>query len=125
MISAIAIAFGLAAAGMLATPYAPPQQQQGSWGTVSGASSLNLRTCAGTKCARIAAMPFGARVFIDGATAGWYHVSYSGVPGYASAHYISTAALPLPSRRTYTPPPAPAGGSAGAAPPSAGPGYGY
>jgi len=72
-----------------------------AWGTVTGASALNLRACASVQCARVAVMPYGARVWIDGSTGGWYHLNYNGASGYASGRYISTTTALAP------PPPPP------------------
>jgi uncharacterized protein YraI len=90
-----------------------PQIASAAWGTVTGASALNLRTCASVNCARVAAMPYGAQVWIDGSSGGWYHVTYNGVSGYASGNYISTttAMIPPPVQppvyRAPPPPPPP------------------
>ena len=70
---------------------APQVAHSGSSGVVMGAAALNLRSCADTTCPRVAVIPGGAGVSIDGASGGWYHVSYKGAVGYASAHYISTS----------------------------------
>jgi uncharacterized protein YraI len=85
-----------------------------AWGTVTGASALNLRSCASVNCAKVAVMPYGARVWIDGSTGGWYHLTYNGVAGYASGRYISTTTTmippPPPTYRAPPPPPPPTWG---------------
>jgi len=111
------LAFGAATAlGIVAIPGIAAA----AWGTVTGASALNLRSCASVNCARVAVMPYGARVWIDGSTGGWYHLTYNGVAGYASGRYITTTTAmmppppPPPSYRappppSYRPPPPPSG----------------
>ena len=82
------LAIGAATAlGVLAVP----QVASAAWGTVTGASTLNLRSCASVTCPRVAVMPYGARVWISGSQGGWYYLTYNGVPGYASGRYITTA----------------------------------
>jgi hypothetical protein len=70
---------------------AVPQIAAAAWGTVT-ASALNLRSCASASCAKVTALPAGARVWIDGSVGGWYHLTYNGVAGYAYGRYISTGA---------------------------------
>ena len=70
---------------------AAPQLASAASGTVT-ASVLNLRSCASVGCATVMAIPAGARVSIDGATGGWYHLTYNGVSGYASSRYVYTGA---------------------------------
>ena len=96
-----ALATGAAVLGMLAMP----QIAEAAWGQVTGASALNLRTCPSVSCARLVAMPYGARVWIDGATGGWYHLNYGGIQGYASGRYIATAPAALPPVVRRPPPP--------------------
>ena len=98
------LAIGAAAAlGVLAVP----QMAAAAWGTVTGASALNLRACASASCARVAVMPYGARVWIDGTQGGWYHLTYNGIPGYASGRYITTAMAGGPPVYHGGPPPPP------------------
>jgi len=102
-----AMAVGAVAAGMLAVP----QVAQANWGQVANASALNLRACPSAACAKIAVMPRGAPVWINGVSGGWYQVVYNGVTGYASGRYIVAAAIvptyPNYVVRTLPPPPPP------------------
>lgn len=86
----------LVIAAAFAAMLAMPQVAEAAWGYVTGASALNLRTCASVRCARITAMPYGARVWITGSTGGWYQLNYNGVVGYASGRYVSTAVAAAP-----------------------------
>jgi uncharacterized protein YraI len=118
-----ALAIGIAAAAMMATP----QGAHASWGVVTGAAALNLRSCASASCPRLTAMPNGAQVWIDGVSGGWYHVTYNGVVGYASARYISTGGS-VPAPVVKRPQPTYSGGSSGggsSGSSSGGGGYGY
>ncbi len=83
--------FGAMVLGIAAMMAAPHAGYAGSSGIVTGTAVLNLRSCADVSCARIAVMPSGAQVSVDGASGSWYHVSYNGTLGYASAGYISTS----------------------------------
>lgn len=86
----------LAAAALLAAMLVVPQIAEAAWGYVTGASALNLRTCASVSCARITSMPYGARVWIMGSTGGWYQLNYNGAVGYASGRYVSTGVAAPP-----------------------------
>jgi uncharacterized protein YraI len=74
---------------MAAMMAAPSAVYAGSAGIVTGTSALSLRSCASVTCARLAVIPSGVQVSIDGSSGGWYHVSYNGALGYASAHFIA------------------------------------
>ena len=90
----------IGAAAALIAAVAAPQIATAASGTVT-AGTLNLRSCASVNCAALMAMPAGAAVSIDGATGGWYHLTYNGVTGYASARYIDTGtAITVTASRT-------------------------
>ena len=103
-----ALAIAVVAAGTLAAPQAA---QAAGWGTVVGASALNLRACPSVQCQKVAVMPGGAPVWINGVSGGWYHVVFNGVPGYASGRYVATAnvapPVPYPTAVVRRPPPPP------------------
>lgn len=62
-----------------------------STGTVT-ASSLNMRSGAGTSFSVVATLPKGAKVtIVKTAAAGWYQVSYNGKTGFVSSAYITTS----------------------------------
>jgi len=96
----------LATAAAFAAMLAVPQVAEAAWGYVAGASALNLRTCASASCSRITSMPYGARVWIMGATGGWYQLNYNGRVGYASARYVAAGPVAGPAVRYPAPPPA-------------------
>jgi uncharacterized protein YraI len=77
------VAIALAVAGAATAP----QIAQAAWGRVT--TDLNLRTCASPNCGRMAVMPAGSQVWINGSTGSWYQVSYNGISGYASGRYIA------------------------------------
>jgi uncharacterized protein YraI len=89
---------------------AMPEIAEAAWGQVTGASALNLRSCPSAGCAKITAMPYGARVWIEGSSGGWYLLTYNGMRGYASARYISTAMIGLPPPYVVRRPPPPTWG---------------
>ncbi len=101
---ALAIAAALAVMAL-------PQVAAAGWGTITSPGGLNLRSCAGAGCSRVAVMPAGARVWIDGSLHGWYHVSYNGLAGYASGRHISATTVrvrrapPLALSTSPAPPP--------------------
>ena len=68
-------------------------------GTVTGASSLRVRSGPGTSYSRITAISEGTTVTVLGETNGWYLVRLSnGTTGYCSAEYIKLSASPsIPS----------------------------
>ena len=64
-------------------------------GTVTGASSLRVRSGPGTSYSRITAISEGTTVTVLGETNGWYLVRLSnGTTGYCSAEYIKLSASP-------------------------------
>ncbi|MBM7690741.1 uncharacterized protein YvpB [Peribacillus deserti] len=60
------------------------------------ASSLNVRSGAGTNYSKIGSLPKGSSVqVIQKLSNGWYKISYSGMTGYVSGQYVkSTASAP-------------------------------
>ncbi|RCS25533.1 ligand-binding protein SH3 [Phyllobacterium salinisoli] len=72
------------AAGVLATTFAQAA-------TALVTTDLNLRTGPGTRYAAIGAIPNGARVHVNGCTAGygWCRVNYGGTAGWASSRYLA------------------------------------
>jgi uncharacterized protein YraI len=90
------IAFAAAAAGAIALPGAA----QAFWGET--AANVNMRTCGSTACAKIAILPAGAPVWIEGRTGNWFLVSAGGHHGYVSASYVRTAVAFAPNRPTVT-----------------------
>ena len=46
-------------------------------------------------------MPYGARVWINGAQGGWYQVIFNGIQGFASGRYISTQVASGPQPPFY------------------------
>jgi uncharacterized protein YraI len=84
---------------------AVPQIAEASWGHVVGASALNLRSCPSIQCARITSLPYGAPVWIDGASGGWYHVTWNGLPGFVSARFVAVTGVgPRPVYPVYPAP---------------------
>ena len=98
-----ALALGVAAAGMLAIP----QMAEAAWGGATG--SVNMRTCASVRCAKITVIPRGASVWVLGATGGWYHLRYNGRQGFASGRYIAVGRPPVVHPRIHITPPPPFG----------------
>jgi uncharacterized protein YraI len=88
---------GPAAAAMLAVL---PHAAEAYWASV--VTDLNLRACASATCARLAVMPRGATVWVNGSVGGWDSVTWGGLTGFASARYLFAAAVPGPLVR---PPP--------------------
>lgn len=84
------IALGAATAAAIAVPGIA----HAAWGQATG--SVNLRTCASTQCARIATVPAGAQVWVNGAQGSWYSVSFNGLQGFVSASYVATGMMPGP-----------------------------
>jgi uncharacterized protein YraI len=56
---------------------------------VTATDGLNLRSGAGTSHSIILTMPHGATVSVQGASGGWYKVSYSGHVGWCSGLYLT------------------------------------
>ena len=76
-------------------------------GTVTGASSLKVRSGPGTSYSRITAISGGTTVTVLGETNGWYFVRLAnGTTGYCSAEYITVSDSPTvptdPDGRTGT-----------------------
>ncbi|PLT30039.1 SH3 domain-containing protein [Peribacillus deserti] len=64
------------------------------------ASSLNVRSGAGTNYARIGILPRGSRIdVIQKLSNGWYKISYKGKTGYVSGQYVKTTAAAAPVYR--------------------------
>ena len=73
--------------------------------TVTGGSTINVRSGAGTGYARIALLGTGKRVAILDKSGDWYHISFDGKTGYISASYLipdgsSAPAAPAPAPDT-------------------------
>lgn len=85
---------------LVAAALALPQTAHAASGQVL--NDLNLRTCASVRCARIAVMPQGSHVWIQGSRRGWYQLNYRGIVGFASARYIAVGG---PFYRRPPPPP--------------------
>ena len=51
-------------------------------------SSLNMRSAPGTRASKIASIPSGTVIAIDGMKDGWFEAKYNGKVGYVSAKYI-------------------------------------
>jgi uncharacterized protein YraI len=64
------------------------------WAQVS--AEVNLRACPSTSCSRLAVLPRGATVWVNGAVGDWDHVTYGRVTGYAAASHIVPGAVPTP-----------------------------
>ena len=65
-------------------PAAPAPAAQNSNATVTGGSSINVRTGPGTGYSRVTRVSSGKRVEITGQDSGWYQVSFDGKTGYIS-----------------------------------------
>ena len=86
------LAMGAVTALMLAVPTIA----EAAWGLTTG--SANVRTGPSTAYARIATLPGGAQVWIDGQQGGWYHVVYNGRAGFVSSSLIDTRMAMGPRR---------------------------
>ena len=70
--------------------------------TVIGADKLNIRALASQKAKIVKVVPRGSVLTVDQYEDGWFHVSYNGAEGYASAEYLM-----LSVSTNVTEPPAP------------------
>lgn len=55
---------------------------------LSAGEVLNLRSGASTQSSRLAAIPGGTVLALEGTSGSWYKVTYNGVTGYVSAEYM-------------------------------------
>ena len=63
----------------------------------AGGSTLALRGWAGTEYDKVASIPDGAVLELEGICDGWYKVSYGGKTGYVSSDYITITTEPASS----------------------------
>ena len=63
----------------------------------AGGSTLALRGWAGTEYDKVASIPDGAVLELEGICDGWYKVSYGGKTGYVSSDYITITTEPVSS----------------------------
>jgi len=62
---------------------------------ITTASSLNVRSGAGTKYSSVASMKKGTKVIMTGKTNGFYKIKYNGKTGYISAQYVKITVKPV------------------------------
>lgn len=55
---------------------------------LSAGEVLNLRSGASTQSSKLASIPGGTVLTLEGTSGGWYKVTYNGVTGYVSAEYM-------------------------------------
>lgn len=84
-----------ALAGAVATMVLVPALAEAAPGYATG--TVSLRTGASTSFPRIATIPAGARVDVQGCNS-WCAVNYGGTFGYASASYIARSYASAPPR---------------------------
>lgn len=91
-------------------PAAPAPAAQNSNATVTGGSSINVRTGPGTDYSRVTRVSSGKRVEITGQDSGWYQVSFDGKTGYISGEYVKPddSALAIVREESAPAEPAPA-----------------
>lgn len=58
-------------------------------GTVHVSSYLNIRQSNSTGAAVVGTLGNGAQITVLGSSAGWYRVTYNGVTGWVSGHYVA------------------------------------
>ena len=92
----------IALAGAVAATVLVPALAEAAPGRTTGA--VNLRAGMGTNYARIATIPGGARIDVQGCSS-WCAVSYAGMSGYISANYVARGYASAPPR--FVRPPAP------------------
>ena len=63
----------------------------------AGGSSLALRGWAGTQYDKVASIPDGTVLALEGVCDGWYKVTYAGKSGYVSSDYITITTEPTVS----------------------------
>jgi uncharacterized protein YraI len=88
IVRSLAIAATLLAGSAMASTASAAE----GWAT----ASVNMRTCASTRCARILTIPAGARVEVL-RSGSWYEVIYAGRRGWASGSYIALGGQPAPT----------------------------
>lgn len=71
-------------------------------------SSLNLRSAPGTNAKKVASIPGGTVLAVNGMKDGWFKVKYEGTEGYVSAEYIVAAPQESPRQDGETVSAAPA-----------------
>jgi uncharacterized protein YraI len=92
----------IALAGAVAAMALVPALAEAAPGYATG--SVSLRTGASTSFPRIAVIPAGARVDVQGCSS-WCAVNYGGLSGYASANYIARGYASAPPRFVRPAPP--------------------